>query len=177
MKKISLLLALCIVVSMVLTACSEKFFSTDEADYYDYIEKVTGAEKYMPSLTALEDYSSFAATYKHSRTALLYELDTVGLFLSFDDEEVFQDAVDVLAYDHTFYEKYPDEEKTDFKAEVDGYVINMVKEEYELSVYQSAFLIGVNMEEMKICYLYYYDYEMDVLDDLDSYIDEHFYLK
>ena len=177
MKKISLLLALCIAVTMLLTSCGEKFFSTDEDDYYEYLEKVTGAAKLMPLLTDVGEYSSFEATYKHSRTALLYELDTVGLFLTFEDEEAFLDAVEDLSYEHVFYEKYPDEQKTDFEAEVDGYVIKMVKEEYELSVYQSAYLIGVNEEAKKICYLYYYDFDMDVLEDLDSYIDEHFYLK
>lgn len=177
MKKICLLLALCIAVSMTFTACSEKFFSTDEDDYYEYLEKVAGAADFMPSLSAVGEYSSFTATYKHSRTALMYELDTVGLFLSYEDEEAFLDAVEDLSYEHLFYEKHPDEQKTDFEAEVNGYSIKMVKEEYELEVYKSAYLIGVNEKEQKICYLFYYDFDMDVLEDLDSYIDEHFYLK
>ena len=120
MKKICLLLALCIAVSMTFTACSEKFFSTDEDDYYEYLEKVAGAADFMPSLSAVGEYSSFTATYKHSRTALMYELDTVGLFLSYEDEEAFLDAVEDLSYEHLFYEKHPDEQKTDFEAEVNG---------------------------------------------------------
>jgi RNAse (barnase) inhibitor barstar len=89
----------------------------------------------------------------------------------------FLDAVEDLSYEHLFYEKHPDEQKTDFEAEVNGYSIKMVKEEYELEVYKSAYLIGVNEKDQKICYLFYYDFDMDVLEDLDSYIDEHFYLK
>ena len=68
-------LALCIAASFLLTACSEKFASNDEKDYYDYIEKVVGAGEFMPSLDDVGEYTSFDATYKHSRTAFLYELD------------------------------------------------------------------------------------------------------
>ncbi len=177
MKKISLLLALCIMATFLLTACSEKFVSSEEIDYSEYIEKVAGAGSFMPTLDQVGNYSSFKATYKHSRTALMYELDTVGLFLTYDDADDFAEAVENLSYEHLFYEGHPDEEKTDHLAKVKGYDIKMVKEEYELEVYKSAFLIGVNEEKQKICYLFYYDFDMDSLSDLDSYIDEHFYMK
>ena len=177
MKKLSLLLALCVTAVFLLTACSERFFSSEETDYAEYIEKVVGAKEYMPSLAEAGEYTSFEATYKHSRTALLYELDTVGLFLTFEDDKAFADALDGLSFEYIFYDDYPDEEKTDYIAEVGGYEIRMVKEEYELEVYKSAFLVGVNEEKHKICYLCYYDFDMDSLADLDSYIEEHFYLK
>lgn len=177
MKKTSLLLALCILVTFMLTACSEKVVSNDEKDYAEYITKVSGAEAFMPTLVETGEYTSFEATYKHSRVALMYELDTVGLFLTYEDADAFQLSVDSLTYDHIFYEDYPDEQKTDYLAEVGGYSFRMVKAEYELEVYKSALLIGINEEAQKICYLYYYDAGMDALDDLDRYVEEHFYLR
>ena len=176
MKKISLLLALCIMLTFSLTACSEKYVSTEAGDYAEYLGKVVGADEYMPKLVDMGQYTSFEATYKHSVTALMFELDTVGLFLTYEDKDEFQLAVDNLTYDHLFYEEYPDEEKTDYLAEAGGYSIRMVKEEYELEVYKSSLLIGIDEEKQKICYLFYYDFGMDILEDLDSYVSEHFYL-
>lgn len=163
----------------MLCACTDEYASSDAGEYKYYLSKTLGADKYMPDPYAelLGEYASLEATYKHSRTAVLYELDTVGLFLTYGDADSFGAAVEALRSEFSFYEKYPDEEKTDFSASVNNYDIVMVEAEYELEVYQSAFLVGVNEEEMKICYLFYYDFEMDSLSDLDGYIEEHFYLK
>ena len=37
-------------------------------------------------------------------------------------------------------------------------------------------LIGTNTAENKICYLYFCDPELDIIDNLDEYIKEYFYL-
>ena len=49
-----------------------------------------------------------------------------------------------------------------------------VKQEYPLSTYKMGLLIGMNDQTQKICYLYYYDFDLDILDDLDLYVRTYF---
>ncbi|MBE6587648.1 MAG: hypothetical protein E7647_04445 [Ruminococcaceae bacterium] len=177
MKKISLLLALCMLVTAMLTACSDKYASSEADDYQEYLELVLNSKSFMPVLDDLGEYTSFEATYKHSRTAILYQLDTVGLFVTYEDADEFEYCLEELESDYRFFEDYPDEGETDYLCEAGGYSIRMVDAEYELEVYKSAMLIGVDEEKQKICYLFYYDPDMDVLGDLDGYVKEHFYLR
>ncbi|MBQ4066278.1 MAG: hypothetical protein IJD22_01415 [Clostridia bacterium] len=176
MRKICLLLALCLITCAFLTACSTEMYTADPEEYGQYLARVTDSDKYMPAISSLGEYTDLQITYKYSRAALLYNVYTVGLFVTYD-EESFEEQVNIMKAANVFYEVYPDEQETDYVATAGGYDVTMVKHPYENPVYRSAQLIGVDEENFKICYLFYYDISMDNLSDLDSYIVDSFYLK
>ena len=172
MKKI---LSFCILFLMIMTlgSCTLKEEKTSSIDKYpEYLRQVAYAEDYMPSIEQCGNYSSMLATYKKSGD-IFFITDTVGLFLSYNEDEYNEQKEEMLSSFEFFYPE--DEElESDCDAVVDGYNIHLVKQEYPLSTYKMGLLIGMNDQMQKICYLYYYDFDLDILDDLDFYVRTYF---
>lgn len=170
--------ALCILVIFAMTvslsACISKTETENIDEYYEYLAKVRYAEDYMPGEDHCGHYSSIHATYK--RTILMFETYTVGLFLSYDEAE-YQKQIEVIQSNYVFFNTEEDELRSDHDATVDRYNIQLVKNEYPLETYKMGLLIGMDDTNQKICYLYYYDFDLDELDNLDEYIKSNFYMQ
>ena len=158
---------------MMLGSCTLKEEKTSNIDKYpEYLGQVAYAEEYMPNIEQCGNYSSMLATYKKSGV-IIFVTDTVGLFLSYNEDEYYEQKEEMLSSFEFFYPE--DEElESDCDAVVDGYNIHLVKQEYPLSTYKMGLLIGMNDQTQKICYLYYYDFDLDILDDLDLYVRTYF---
>ena len=170
MKKLLRIFVL-LVMSFSLSGCSQQLKSSKIEDYDKYLAKVEYAKDYMPSVENCGEYSSVLATYKC--TVFLFETYTVGLFLSYDQEE-YQKQREEIALEYVFFT--PDDEalQSDCDAAVKGYNIRLVKQEYMLTTEKMGLLIGFDDAKQKICYLYYYDFDLDVLDNLDGYVRQYF---
>ena len=175
MKKILSILVL-IVLLFTLSSCTVKKTKTTKEEKYDnYLSKVEYAENYMPNADACGNYSSLTATYKHE-FLLFFEVHTVGLFLSYNENEYASQKNHII----TNYEFFtPDDVslESDCDATVGNYNIRLVNYEYKYSTTQMGLLIGMDDTNHKICYLFYYDFDLDVMDNLDAYIKDYFYLQ
>ncbi len=170
MKKLLGILLL-LVMAFSISGCSQQLKSSKIEDYNKYLAKVEYAKEYMPSVENCGEYSSVLATYK--LTTFLFDTYTVGLFLSYDQEE-YQKQREEIALEYVFFT--PDDEtlQSDCDAAVEGYDIRLVKQEYIQPTYKMGLLIGFDDSKQKICYLYYYDFDLDVLDNLDGYVRQYF---
>lgn len=166
---------LCILVIFALTislsACISKRETKNIDEYYEYLAKVRYAEDYMPGKENCGNYSSIYATYK--RTFAIFETFTVGLFLSYDEAE-YHKQIEAIQSNYVFFNTEEDELQSDPDAVVDGYNIQLVKQEYPLETYKTGLLIGMDETNRKICYLFYYDFDLDELNNLDDYIESNF---
>ena len=173
MKKVLSVLVL-IAVSISLSSCSVKKIKTTELNEYDeYLSKVEYAEDYMPSLEQCGNYSSFFATHKHQSFYL--ETETVVLFLSYNEDE-YNKQKEAILLNYVFYDSEDKGLESDCDAVVDGYNIKLVNRNYPLETYKMGLLIGMDDANKKICYLFYYDFDLDDLDDLDAYVESYFYM-
>ena len=174
MKRILALLLL-LATALSLTSCAIRQRKTeDEGEYEEYLGRVEYADVYMPPLALCGEYSAFCATYKY-RFVVMFETYTVGLFLSYGEDEYEAQKAAVLSR----YEFFDAEDETlvsDPDATAEGYHFRLVKQDYPLETYKVGLLIGTDDADRRICYLYYYDCDLDVLNNLDVYIREHAYL-
>ena len=172
-KAISFFLLLVIIFS--LSSCTmAKSKTSNTARYEKYLSKVEYSESHMPDLEQCGNYSSMNATYTYE-CFLFFDVYTVGLFLSYSESEYEAQKNNILS-NYEFFK--PDDEnlKSDCNATVKNYNIQLVKAEYEYSTIKMGLLIGTDDSNCKICYLFYYDFDLDVMDDLDTYIENYFYL-
>lgn len=173
MKKV-LSISVLIVMLLSLSSCTRrKQKTTDEAEYENYLSKVEYSEDYMPSMAWCGNYSSATATYKHEYL-IFFDVYTVGLFLSYNEYE-YNSQKNAILSDYKFFSVGDESLDSDCDATIEDYNIQLVKDEYEYSTMKMGLLIGLDDTNYKICYLFYYDFDLDSLDDLDSYIEDFFY--
>ena len=171
MKKIlSLFILFAMTISLSSCYC-RKTKTVDTDEYNQYIVKVRYADDYMPSIEQCGNYSSFLATYK--KTVVIFEIYTVGLFLSYNEDEYNQQKEAILS-SREFFNPEDNKLVSDCDAVIDGYNIQLVKQDYPLQTYKMGLLIGMDDYNKKICYLFYYDFDLDELDNLDSYVETYF---
>ena len=174
MKKIVGVIIL-LATALSLSACSVKQAkSSDPKAYGEYLCRVPYAEDYMPTEEQLGDYSSLQMTYRH-RWLLIFDNDAMGLFVSYQEEAYDAQKEEILS-GYPFASGEDGESASDAEATVGGYHIRLVQQDYPLETYKMGLLIGLDDENQKICYLFYYDPDLDVLHDLESYVKENFYL-
>ena len=128
----------------------------------------------MPPVEQWGNYSSATMTYAHENF-VIFDTYTVGLFLSYSEDEYSRQKENILA-SYVFFEQSDEELSSDCDAVWGGYTIRLVKREYPQETYRTGLLIGIDDSACKICYLFYFDFDLDVLDDLDAYLKEFFYM-
>ncbi len=170
---------ICILMTLSLLLCctgciSYNNHTSDLEEYSDYLGKVHLSEQHMPTLEEVGEYSDIEITYNFD-FVLMFETNTVGLFLSYDEAE-YAVQKNRISSNYEFFSPDDEDLESDCDASVNGYDINLVRADYEYDTYKTGLLIGTDDENCRICYLFYLDTDLDVLDDLDSYIEEHFYI-
>ena len=170
MKKLTALLT---VIGLLLSLCSctvKRQRTSDAEQYRRYLSKVEYAASYMPDIAACGDPSSMTATYQHDYL-LFFDKYSVGLFLAYTEDE-YEAQKQAILSSYTFFDA-EDEVASDRDAAVGGFDLRLVDAEYPLSTVKTGLLIGTNDADCEICYLFYYDFDLDVLDDLDAYVSNH----
>lgn len=172
MKRLSLTLLAAIMV-LSFTACAIVSKKTSDVEkYHAYLSQVVYSQEYMPSIDQCGEYINVSATYKRL-SMFLFETNTVGLFVTYDDTE-YQKQIERISSQYSFYLVDDEALESDCDAVVGDYSIRLVKAEYDLPTYKTGLLIGTDDKNCRICYLYYYDFDLDVLDDLEEFINDSF---
>ena len=175
MKKLFSIFILSVIL-LSLSSCTARRIKTTKEDKYEkYLSKVEYATDFMPDTDACGNYSSLTATYQHE-DLFFFDVYTVGLFLSYNESE-YEAQKNQIFSNYEFFTSDDESLKSDCDATIKNYNIQLVKGEYEYSTIKMGLLIGTDDTNHKICYLFYYDFDLDILDDLDTYIKNYFYLQ
>ncbi len=172
-KAINILIVLSFLLFSV-SCVTQKNITGDINDYSNYLEKVYLSEQYMPKTNELGKYSDVTITYR-SEFEVMFETNTAGLYLSYDEAN-YEKQKNCIISNYKFFSPDDDDLKSDCDAAVCGYDIHLVRADYKYETYKTGLLIGTNDENRRICYLFYTDTELDILDDLDSFIEDYFYI-
>lgn len=165
---------LLLIMAFSLGACLAQQTRTSEIqEYTQYLAKVEYAEEFMPRIEACGRYSSFVATYKAVHG--LFETYTVGLFLTYGEEE-YREQKQAIESSYAFFCAEDEDLTSDCDGAVGNYMIRLVDGDYPLETYKMGLLIGTSDAERAICYLFYYDFDLDILDDLDAYVRSYVYI-
>ncbi len=180
--KILILLFCCCIC---LSSCSKRYSSSNEEDYEKYISEVADAELYMPQLEELGNYKSFLVGRRTNNDIFIDTTETISLIVHYLEED-FEFVVNQLDNKYDFISSAL-ENYLDYEAEVNNYYFRVDYNSLcEMVSYPSgeivlypkcSLMIGVNRMENKIAYLYYWDIELQEMNDLDKFIEEKFVLE
>ena len=144
--------------------------SADLEEYDSYLDNCYYSRNYMPSLDECGDYREALMTAKIHES--MFSHDSVALFLQYD-EEGYRAACEAIAERYRFFPE-PTKLFRDVSGEVWGYSARAV-DLGPLSDVNFVLIIGLREEEHSIVYGYFYDSELDYVDDFVSLIKEYFY--
>ena len=178
-----LILLLC--CCFCLLSCSKRYSSSYEEDYKKYISEVVDAESYMPQLDELGGYKSFLVGRRTNSDIFIDTTETISLIVHYCEED-FDFVVSQLEYKYEFISSSL-ENYLDYEAEVNNYYFRVDSNSLcEMVSYPSSeivfypkrsLIIGINRIENKIAYLYYWDIEIQEMDNLDKFIEDKFVLE
>ena len=175
MKRYFLLISLILTICITFSGCYLKNVTSDINNYDNYLDKVYSSSDYMPTIENMGNYSEIKITNKNNFGYIMFDFQTVGVFLTYDDTE-YEKQLKYISENYSFYEESPNENCIEFTAKIDGYDIRMEKDVSLDMVYKNCLFIGTNDDENKICYMYFYDSERDKIPNLVSFIEESFYI-
>ena len=168
-----------------LSSCSKRYSSSYEEDYKKYISEVADAELYMPQLVELGNYESFLTGRRTNNDIFFDTTETISLIVHYREEN-FDFAVNQLEYKYEFISSSL-ENYLDYEAEVNNFHFRVdCNSLCEMVSYPSgeivfypkcSLIIGINRIENKIAYLYYWDIEIQEMEDLDKFIENKFVLE
>lgn len=180
-KILILLLCFCLCFS----SCSKRYSSSNEEDYEEYISEVYDANLYIPKPDELGDYESLLVGRRTCNDIFFDTTETVSLIVYYSEDN-FDLAVDQIENKYEFIGSSLDNYQ-DYEAEVNNYSFRVDSNSLaEMTCHPSgvivlepiqSLIIGINEEEHKIAYLYYWDIEIHEMEDLDSFIEKKFVLE
>ena len=184
MKRI---LALVIVLSFFLTGCNirekaefdiniREKVETDIDKYESICNEVENASVLMPDLDEIGDYNEVKFTYKIYCYSFFigFVSDGIGLWAQYDESDYEEEKERVLS-SYEFLEEPIIDSRGLYELPVTefaykGYDTKIVPDEdyIDFGACKSFLMIGFNDNEYAICYLYYYDIDIDYLYDEET---------
>ena len=182
MKKF-IAICLCVAVVLSLSACSaemiEDLFTWDTVDYNieNYESKrnsIANAAYFLPTLEALGEYSRVNYSYQHTEM-LIFQAQTISLYLEYTPE-MYRAMKEVVLSSGNFLEKTllcsdgASYQTTPANFTYRGYQFKTgVSEKDHSSDYCKEFiLVGMSDEKCRIAFCYFYDMDLDYIDDADK---------
>lgn len=149
---------------LLLSSCGwDKSQTLTNLDDYDvYLSHLKNSSDFMPKLDAIENELSIDVIYFHNRTFLVDE-KTINLIVTYDVSNYESEKDKILQQNDFLME--PAKKHSLYvipvvEFEYNEYTIKVV--EHDSFVYPNWFgMIGYSDSKKKICYLYYYDIELD----------------
>ena len=131
------------------------------------------ANTMIPDLSEVEEYSEVRFAYQHTKESLILDFDSysVSVFLSYGDnyqsaKESTDDRYESLYLDREFYSFMF------YEFEYKGYYLRIVPDRYYnnkngdgFPTVKSFMLVGFNDSKKTISYMYFYDFDLDVISD------------
>lgn len=165
------LIALAITCILCITGCSNSSSNVE-----NYLKSGTPidskAKDIMPDLEDLPEYENIEYKYTE-KPMLIFKSHSVALIVSYDDD-TFESEKEKLGEQYTFLDKkissYADKSKyfiPEYEFSVQSYTFRVIdKEGISNTEFPKYFgMIGVSEEKKSIAYLYFYDEDLDYIED------------
>lgn len=149
-------------------------YSTDDLGEYEaYLDFPLSAREFMPELNDCGEYQK-AGLSKRERVQFIFGHHSVCLFLRYCEDEYARQK-DQIEENYSFYEK-PDTVFRDISGSIGGYRVRMITTDDSYSDVKEGKFIGFNDDTNTILYAYYYDDDLDYIDNLDKTLKEYFFI-
>ena len=161
-----------LVLFLLLRGLTQDRATNDLGEYGKNLDAVYQAADYMPSLDDCGTYTAAAVSFRQHESMFPHE--GVTLLLRYD-ENGFEEQLRIIEDKYRFYDG-ENAYLQDIAASVNGYSFRVADLGFPANwcVHQ-CLLIGLNSDTNSIVYAYYYDSEVDYIEDLDQNIREYFY--
>ena len=161
-----------LVLFLLLRGLTQDRATNDLGEYGKNLDAVYQAADYMPSLDDCSSYTAAAVSFRQHES--MFPREGVMLLLRYD-KAGFEEQLRIIEDKYRFYDG-ENAYLQDIDASVNGYSFRVADLGFPASwcVHQ-CLLIGLNSDTNSIVYAYYYDSEVDYIEDLDQNIREYFY--
>lgn len=176
-------LIILLISSLFLFSCSKNYSSNKEEDYEKYLNEVIESQLYMPRLENLGVYESIYISRRTRNDDFFDSTETISLIVQYDESN-YDIAINNLENKYEYISKELENYK-DFEANIKNFYFRVdLKSLYKMTSYPSndivlypkhSLIIGINKAENKIAYLFYWDIEINHMDDLDKFIEKNFF--
>ena len=165
MKKIiSLILALCLILT--LSGCfSQSKFSQNPEKYDAFAQK----DDVMPATDEVED--SFAVYPFYHHDGFIFEWNSYTLIAQYDAEtyeKKIGEINDSYVFEEEVLQDHTKEHKLNPEFSVGDYRFRLLDVETYSCFFPESYFIGMNDTEHKIAYIYFDDYDLDVVESFPS---------
>lgn len=172
MKKYLIIITLVIILILSFIGFSNSN-KKEKKEYLNSGSKIDiHAKGFMPLIEELPKYQDISYKYNHV-SIILFETDTIMLVVSYD-EETYQKEKEKLTVkykflDHKVVSDY-DENKyyiPEHQFSINNYDLKVVdgNDNYQAEYPKSFGMIGISDKKRSIAYLYFYDYDLDYIQD------------
>jgi len=165
------LLIIVIFLMLTFTGCSNS--STNIKKYLNSGRKIdTHAKNFMPAIEDLPEYKDISYNYNHE-SIVIYETDTISLVVNYN-EETYDKEKEKLLEMYKFLDQKVisnfDESKyyiPEYEFSINSYAFKVVdkSDNYNAKYPKSFGMIGTSDEKNSIAYLYFYDDDLDYIQE------------
>ncbi len=174
-----ILISVCIVFMLpLLVSCNCVEKGDNEENYETLLDKVDFSDLYMPNLKDIGIYKEIKIYYKVTKKIFWNDVKSLSLIVNYSTEQYYVNKNKILEQ-YSFINQEKAELK-DYKADVNGFHIQVVEDEQGISddyttfYCKRLFMIGFDDVNYQIIYLYHYDFDIDYIEDLDDYIKKYY---
>lgn len=130
------------------------------------------AKNFMPAIEGLPKYEDISYKYNHF-SIILFETDTMTLVVNYD-EETYEREKEKLTEKYKFLDQtvVSDFDKNkyyipEYEFSINNYDFKVVdgNDNYKAKYPKSFGMIGISDEKKSIAYLYFYDYDLDYIEN------------
>lgn len=160
-----------VIVILCFTGCSRS--NTNINKYLNTGKKInTHAKNFMPAIEDLPDHKDISYKY-NNYSVVFFETDTITLKVDYD-EEIYEKEKEKLTQNYKFLNKKViskfDESKyyiPEYEFSINSYSFRIVdeKDNYTAKYPKSFGIIGTSDEKKSIVYLYFYDEDLDYIEE------------
>ncbi len=178
--KIVLLSVLGAALLLFLFFVGEAFFGVnddhatdDMGEYEAYLEDPLGARSFMPAEEEWGVYEK-AGLSRRERIQYIFGHYSVCLFLQYGEEE-YDRQKQRIEEEYSFYEK-PESCFHDVDGSIGGYRMRIVRTDSSYADLKGGQFIGLNDERHTVLYAYYYDDDVDYIENMDKTLKRYFFI-
>ena len=167
------LLFFLVIVCEAFFGFNDDYSAEDVGEYEAYLDFPLSAREFMPALSDCGEYQK-AGLSRRERVQFIFGHHSVCLFLRYGEEEYARAKKQIEAR-YRFLEK-TDTTFRDISGSICGYRVRMITTGDNYSDVKDGKFIGFNEDTNTILYAYYYDDDLDYIDDLDKTLKDYFFI-
>ena len=156
MKKIALVI-LCLVVILSVSGCSKYINETDTEIY----NKMAAKNEVMPETDEIGSYTEVYTNKNiYNQVAPIFKSETYTLIAKYE-KEGYESQKSIVSEKYSIESSGEDADSSSF--DLDGFRFSLLSEQY-IDYPKTLYFIGFNDADRAVAYIYFYDQDLDVID-------------